>query len=165
VDDKGRRSRLRPKTPGSAVEVTAQAMYAALVKDVLSPGFRELGLKGSGGRYALASPGVWALMSLQKSAYSDATEIRFTVNLLAANKEAWDAARAERPYLPERPAAGVVYGEPTAWARIGTVTPERADKWWRIHAGVDQAVVAAEVLHDVREFALPWLREQLRDRG
>jgi hypothetical protein len=150
---------------GSAVEVTAQAMYAALVKDVLSPGFRDLGLKGSGGRYALAAPGFWALMSLQKSVYSDATAIQFTVNLLAANMEAWDAARAERPYLPQRPAAGVVYGEPTAWTRIGTLTPEGADKWWRIHAEVDQAEVTAEVLHDVREFALPWLREQVRERG
>jgi Domain of unknown function (DUF4304) len=140
-------------------------MYATLVKDVLSPGFRDLGLKGSGGRYTLAEPGSWALMSLQKSAYSDATEIQFTVNLLAANKEAWDAARAERPYLPQRPAAGVVYGEPTAWTRIGTLTPEGADKWWRIYAGVDQAEVTAEVLHNVREFALPWLREQVRELG
>lgn len=165
MDSEWREWRLRPKTPGSAVEVTAQAMYAALVKDVLSPGFRDLGLKGSGGRYALASPGFWALMSLQKSAYSDAIEIQFTVNLLAVNREAWEAARAERPHLPERPAAGVLYGEPTAWERIGRLTPDRADKWWRIDDGVDKAEVAADVLHDVRQFALPWLREQLRDRG
>jgi hypothetical protein len=141
-----------------------QAVYEAMVKDVLSPGFRELGLKGSGGRYSWAAPGFWALLSLQKSAYSDAAEIQFTVNLLVASKAQWEAARAARPYLPERPSAGTVYGEPAVQERIGMIHRDRADKWWRLYAGVDETAVTDDVLHDVRDFAIPWLKQQVESR-
>ena len=74
------------------------------------------------------SPDCWALLSLQKSAYSDAAEVQFTVNLLIANKAEWVAARTERPHLPQRPAAGTIYGEPAIQERIGMLMPESADK-------------------------------------
>jgi hypothetical protein len=40
-----------------------------------------------------------------------ADEIQFTVNLLVANRLQWEAARTERPHLPERPSAGTIDGE------------------------------------------------------
>ncbi|MEQ4210174.1 DUF4304 domain-containing protein [Actinopolymorpha sp. B9G3] len=165
MDDKWWQWRARRRTPASAVDVPAQAIYDAMVKEVLSPSFREMGLKGSGGRYSWASQTCWALMSLQKSAYSDAVEIQFTVNLLVANKQQWEAARSQRTYLPERPSAGTIYGDPAAQERIGMVQPDRADKWWRIHPEVDLAAVTTDVLNDTREFAIPWLRQQVEGRG
>lgn len=164
MDDKWLRWRTRPKKRASAVEVTAQSTYDAMVKNVLSPGFRALGLKGSGGRYSPASDECWALMSLQKSAYSDATEVQLTVNLLVANKAAWNARRA-RAHLPKRPAATIQYGEPAINERIGMLAPEPADKWWRIRAGTDPHEVARDVLKDVRELALPWLVAKAAERA
>jgi hypothetical protein len=61
------------------VEITtvpAQETYADLVKGQISPELRVLGFKGSGGRYSLPSSTCWALLSFQKSAYSDATEVQ-----------------------------------------------------------------------------------------
>jgi uncharacterized protein DUF4304 len=165
MDDEWLQWRLRTRTPASAVDVPVQVVYDAMVKEVLSPGFRELGLKGSGGRYSWASPTCWALLSLQKSAYSDAVEIQFTVNLLVASRLQWEAARAERRHLPERPSAGTIYGEPAAQERIGMVRPGLADKWWRVYPGVDPAAVTTDVLQDVRDFAIPWLRKQVESRG
>jgi hypothetical protein len=165
MDDKWLQWRRRTKTPTRAVDVPVQVVYDAMVKEVLSPGFRELGLKGSGGRYSLASSTCWALLSLQRSAYSDAVEIQFTVNLLVANRLQWEAARAARPHLPERPSAGTIYGGPAAQERIGMVQPDRADKWWRIYPGVDPAAVTTDVLQHVRDFAIPWLRQQVGSRG
>jgi hypothetical protein len=52
MDDEWLQWRLRTRTPASAVDVPVQVVYDAMVKEVLSPGFRELGLKGSGGRYS-----------------------------------------------------------------------------------------------------------------
>jgi hypothetical protein len=86
MDDKWLRWRTRRKTPANAVEVSAQALYDALVKDTLSPAFRALGFKGSGGRYSMPGSDCWALLGLQKSAYSDAAEVQFTINLLVVNK-------------------------------------------------------------------------------
>ncbi len=135
-----------------------------MVKDFLSPGLRGMGFTGSGGRYSLASPECWALVSLQKSAYSDAAVIKFTVNLLVANKADWLAARVARPYLPERPSAGTQYEKPAVSQRIGILTPDHLDKWWRVSFAVDLEAVSNEVLRDIRECGLPWLRQQLHER-
>ncbi len=144
-----------------AVDVTAQATYAALVKDSLGPALRGLGFKGSGGRYSMPCSGCWALLSLQKSAYSEPAEVQFTVNLLVVNKSAWDAARQERPHLPERPAATTFFGEPTSQVRIGHLAPGGADKWWSVCSEGDMKTVCDDVLHDVGGYALPWLRRQM----
>jgi hypothetical protein len=164
MDDKWFRWRTRRKTPASAVEVTAQALYDALVKDTLSPALRALGFKGSGGRYSMPCSDCWALLGLQKSAYSDAADVQFTINLLVANKSAWGAARQERHQLPERPTATTLYGEPASQMRIGELTPEGADKWWRVHSRAHTAAVGNDVVHDIREYALPWLRHQIQER-
>jgi hypothetical protein len=164
VDDKWWRWRLRTRTPASNVDVPIQAIYDAMVREVLSPGFREMGLKGSGGRYSWATPTCRVLLGLQKSTYRDAVEIQFTVNLLVAHKAQWKVARAERPHLPHKPSAGTIYGEPAAQERIGLLQPDPADKWWRLYPGVDQGAVTADVLEDVRELAIPWLRQQVARR-
>lgn len=157
--------RLRPRgaanvdTPQAGV-ATAQQNYEVLVKDHLSPAFRDVGLRGTGGRYSLPIevPG-WALLGLQKSSYSDKAEIRFTVNLLVVTRASWFEARESKPYLPEKPSAGVIYGAGEAQARIGSLHPDGADKWWRVLAGPPALAVADDVIQDVATLALPWLQE------
>ena len=156
------RWRTRPKVSSSEVEVTAQAVYDELVKTAISPGFRKLGLSGSGGRYSMRSDNCWVLVSLQKSAYSDAREVQFTLNLLVANRSAWDSARAQKTYLPERPAAGTKYSAGESQTRIGQLLPDRADKWWRIHQGASPAAVADDLLRDFETIGLPWLLGEMK---
>src|SRR6478609_3796415 len=97
------RWRTRDEAPPPAVFVPMQTVYKDLVKEMLSPGFRRLGLIGSGGRYSLKSDCCWALLGLQKSAFSDASDVRFTANLLVVSRAAWSTTRADRPDRPERP--------------------------------------------------------------
>lgn len=165
MDGKWLQWRTRKRVPATAVEVTAQVMYQRLVKDSLSPALRDLGFKGSGGRYSLPSSRCWAQLGLQKSAYSDAKEVQFTANLQVVNSADWAEARTRRPHLPQRPAPSTMYGADVgADTRIGSLTPDGADKWWRVYREVDIPVVVNDFIHDVREYAMPWFAEQIRTR-
>jgi hypothetical protein len=98
------RTRGRGARAESVPAVTAQDVYAALIKDDISPAMREQGLVGSSGRYALKSDSHWALVGFQKSWYSDRAEVQFTVNLLTVRRDDWESLIAERPYsAPSRP--------------------------------------------------------------
>jgi hypothetical protein len=68
---------------------TAQAAYGELIKTQISPGFRERGWRGSGGRYEYPSDENWILVGFQKSAFSDRDGLRFAVNLVFASKVNW----------------------------------------------------------------------------
>jgi hypothetical protein len=105
------------------------------------------------------------LASLQKSSYSDAAEIRFTLNLLVANRATWEAARVDKPYLPDRPTAGTIYNVGESRIRVGELLPDGADKWWRLHGGVDPSEVAEDFLHDFEQYALPWLHREMLAQG
>jgi Domain of unknown function (DUF4304) len=139
---------------------TAQAAYAAMLRDQIAPRLRELGCRGSGWSYLLPDDRWWALIGFQKDRHSDAAQVRFTVNVAAADKALWDAARVEYPWLPARPTANTHYpvGE---LIRIGRLLPTRVDTWWAVPAGAPTDAVADEVVRAVRDHALPWIRERL----
>jgi hypothetical protein len=157
--------RTRRRVPASEVPVTSQAIYDCLVKDCLSPRFRQLGLTGSSGRYSLRCERCWVLMGLQKSRYSDAAEVQFTMNLLVVNKALWASTRASRPYLAERPAPSALYGDPVAQTRIGSLLPGGEDKWWRVFDGVDVGAVANDVFTETEGYALPWLHARMDEHN
>lgn len=51
-----------------------------------------------------------------------------------------------------------------AWAdqvRIGTLTPEGEDKWWRIVRGAQSGIVRDDAMHDLLTYGVPWLRERI----
>jgi hypothetical protein len=147
------------KPPPPPTKLSAQDLYAMLVKDILSPAFRDLGFRGSSGRYSLPIPDHWALLGLQRSTYSTSAEVRFTVNLLVVSKAAWELQQQERPHLPEQPNASVLYGIETPQRRLGQLRPDGHDKWWRLSSRRQLEVVAREVIHDVREYALPGMKQ------
>ncbi|HYF71751.1 MAG TPA: DUF4304 domain-containing protein [Nocardioides sp.] len=161
MDDKWLAWRTRRKVKADEVAVTAQSLYDLLVKEHLSPGLRALGFKGSGGRYALAGVAPFALLGLQKSAYSDAAEVQFTANLTVVSEDVWQTLRSQRPHYPERPSPGTRYGDRVPQARIGALTPSGEDKWWRVTSPELLSDVASDVLHDVEVYGVPWMRSQL----
>lgn len=150
----------RPKeAPGATTTSRSpQEVYAEWMKATFGPALRGAGLRGSGGRFELPSDVFWAQLGFQKSAYSDGQEVRFTVNLSVIRRDEWEAQAASAPHLGQRPSPSTHYG---AWAdqvRLGRLTPEGEDKWWRIVRGVESSEVRDDAVHDLLTYGVPWLR-------
>lgn len=90
--------------------MTAQDAYRTALRDVVAPALREMGFKGSGKLYRLDDEKYWARLGFQSSASNSAERVKFTLNMLVADKHAWASSRDERPYLPEVPSPNVGYG-------------------------------------------------------
>lgn len=148
---------------GTEGQGSALDSYARLIKSHVSPALREVGLTGSSGQYALTSATHWAMVGFQKSAHNSPTEARFTINLLAVPRPAWEAMRGRRPSLPARPLANGVYGEPVHAVRIGHLIGDGHDTWWRITSQSDAATVVDDALATLVDVGLPWLRARLGD--
>jgi hypothetical protein len=142
---------------------TAQDTYREMMKTQVAPGLRALGFKGSGQKYELPSPDHWAMLGFQKSAWSDAGALRFTVNVFVVSRTGWETARTQRSYVPAQPTANRLWGDFVWQRRIGTLFPGREDFWWEVDANSRTDDLAAEVVAAIEEFALPAIREQIRD--
>lgn len=128
------------------------------MKERFAPFLREAGLRGSGGRFTLASETYWLLLGFQKSTSSDRHEVRFTVNVSAIRRDVWDAQRAATPYLGRTPQPATLYGPWAEQQRIGMLTPSGLDKWWRLRPDRNVDAFVADVLADLRQYAIPWLK-------
>jgi len=138
-----------------------QDVYADLMKTTFGPALRAAGLRGSNGRFELPSDIYWAQLGFQKSSYSGADELRFTVNLSAISRTEWDIHKAARPNLGRQPTPTIHYGPWADQARIGQLTPAVADKWWRIVRGADIDPVRDDALADLLNYAVPWLQARV----
>jgi len=153
--------RHRDTAIGSDGTPSPQDAYAGLMKTTFAPALRAAGLRGSSGRFELPSGTYWAQLGFQKSSYSGADEVRFTVNLSVISRTGWDMQRAVKPYLGRQPTPAVHYGPWADQARIGQLTPAGADKWWRIVRGADVEPVRADALADLLTYAVPWLKARV----
>ena len=55
----------------------------------------------------------------------------------------------------------MIYGVRADQERIGKLTLEGDDKWWRIVRGADNvAAVRDDALNDLLTYGVPWLRER-----
>lgn len=140
---------------------TAQDTYAEMLKTLVAPGLRAIGFKGSSQNYRLPSDDYWAMLGFQKSTSSDATQVRFTANVLVVPRSAWDAVRTEQPHLPERPTATTYWGTYVWQKRIGELLPGGEEMWWEIEAGADAAELADAIVWAVRDYVVPAMRRQI----
>jgi hypothetical protein len=152
----------RPKDyrPGSEADPTTQQVYDELIKATFTPALRNAGLKGSGGRFELPSERYWAQLGFQKSAYSDADTLQFTVNLSVISRDAWAELAAAKPHLGKKPSPSTFYGSWAEQTRIGTLTASGEDLWWQLRRGEDPGPVAEQVLSALLDLAVPWLIEK-----
>ena len=150
----------RPRLPLSESDSapSPQEVYAELMKAVFGPALREVGLRGSNGRFELPSAIYWAQLGFQKSAFSSGDEVQFTVNLTVIGRDEWAKQAAAKPHLGKAPAPSTHYGTWANQVRIGSLTPEGSDKWWRLIRGNDPDPVAADTLGDLLTYGVPWLR-------
>ena len=164
VDSFRRRSRAVEPGSGDGVspQGTAQVAYKRMVNEFISPTVRGWGLTGSAGRYVLPSDGVWALVGLQKSVYSDVHSIRFTVNLLVVSKAIWAERRPDDASRGRLPSPNMLYGSWAENERLGMLVHGGTDEWWRLGALDDPAAVAKDVLGALRSHGLPWLQQRIK---
>lgn len=100
------------------------------------------------------------MLGFQKSAFSDANQIRFTINVAVVSRDVWEAARKKWPELPPRPTVNVPQG-PVWWRRLGHLITTGEDIWWVVEAGMDTAELADAVLRAVEDYGLPAMRAQM----
>ena len=140
---------------------TAQELLKQLLKTSVAPKLRECGLSGSGQNYSIKSDDYWALLSFQKSVYSNSADLRFTVNVYVVSKSDWDSERLKRSYYPEKPSATVHWA--VGWnSRIGDVLPIKKDYWWSLNGGADLQKLAEEVIAAIRDFAIPAMQSKMQ---
>lgn len=129
-----------------------------MLREHVAPALRRAGFKGSGQRFELPSESVWRILGFQKSTASDASRVKFTVNVTVVDRAAWAQARLARTFLPERPSANVRQG--VGWmSRIGKLMPRRDDHWWEIRADEPVEPRAAEVVSAITGYAVPAMEE------
>jgi hypothetical protein len=118
----------------------------------------SVGLVGSAGHYQLPSRACFALIGFQRSKYSTASAVQFTINLKAVSKEAWERARADMGWLPQSPTANYRYTVAEWSVRIGSLMPGAQDRWWWLRPGQPLDALAAEVIGALTNYGLPALR-------
>jgi hypothetical protein len=142
----------------------AQDHFKEMLRDQIAPALRAEGFKGSGSEYSLPDANYLALLGFQRSTYSSAAQVKFTLNLKVVSRSAWKNARSEISFLPVTPRVNMRYAGAPEWTkRIGLLMSDPHDHWWTLRAEDDSGPIAGEVLEAVRTFAIPALREQIGD--
>lgn len=140
----------------------AQACFDDMVKNVVAPGFRAMGFRGSGRNFYLpGTGGHHALMALAKSRYNWRESCRFSVTLTFWSEQDWAAARREFPELTaKRPAVHTVYGRwPPTWSvDLGELLDPPHGHSWTLTDPAEAPAISDHVLTVVAEAALPALR-------
>ena len=137
---------------------SAQDEFRRFLRDLVSPAMRSAGLKGSAGHYQMPSPAYFALIGFQKSKYSTASAIEFTINLKAVSRKVWDRAQEDMSWLPKSPTANCRYPVAEWTVRIGQLMPGTQDHWWQLRPGQPLDPLAAEVIGALTGYGLPALR-------
>jgi hypothetical protein len=141
----------------------AQEAFAVMMREQVAPALRQFGFKGSGQSFTLPSNEYWALLGFQKSQWSSASVVRFTVNLTVAPKEAWAQAAEEKPYLGSRPTPnGGLVNVPGHWfERIGLLLPSKTDHWWWVEPDRPTEPIGREVIPAIRDHGLPEMKRHM----
>ncbi|MFI0967277.1 DUF4304 domain-containing protein [Streptomyces sp. NPDC021080] len=132
------------------------------IRTGVAPGLRKLGFVGSGQVFELSDPDTWLLLGIQKSRWSSAAQLRFTVNIAAVSKEKWQDILSSGAKYPSRPSPNMVYGKGAWWGRIGQLMPGGQDFWWTVTSDSDPDEIGREVLSACEEYAVPALLERRR---
>lgn len=137
--------------------MTQQQVYDLLMKSTFAPALRNVGMKGSGGRFELPSQRYWVQLGFQKSAFSDSDSVTFTVNLSVISRESWAESVARNPGWGHKPAPTTSYWPGSECCRIGNLMPSGEDYWWWLKRGEDSTLVAGHVVATLLDVAVPWL--------
>jgi hypothetical protein len=153
--------------------MTGKEAFQQLLRDLVGPGLRADGLRGSGTSWTEPSGTHWVTVGFQTDRYPADAELTFTVNLKVLSKAEWAAENVPAGRRPERPHPNESHyrgwGEGIlpmlGWAeRIGNVMPMQQDHWWTITPDTDQAELSDELLGVLRQHGLPAMRAVLAEQ-
>lgn len=138
---------------------SAQQVYKEMITRWISPALRELGFKGSGGKYSMTQ-GEWLVfVGFQRFTWSTRESVHFDANVAVRHlptSEAFDLANREARKMgraPENP--------PSYWSRLSRLIPDRPEHGWKVGPSEPGRPVAEEVISCVRERFLPVVRAEM----
>lgn len=130
--------------------MTAQEAFDALVRDHVAPPLKALGFKRTRATLHRPVEQNWEVINLQRSQFSSAAEVSFTVNLAVGldilREGVHDWGEGKRP--PEHRCH--------FRSRIGWLLT-RKDVWWELTPATDLAALGETVVEAVTRYGLPWL--------
>ena len=141
-----------------------------MLRDRVAPGLRDLGFTGSGKSFTFRADrnsADHALLGVQGWRYNDAAVARFTLNAYFYSAEDWSRAQEStrrRGMTPKaKPSPNVEYF--CGWKdRIGYLSEPGHDHWWAVRDDAEAELVAADVIHQVKAYAVPQLAARLDRR-
>lgn len=128
-----------------------------MVRDQIWPALKALGFKRTRYNFHRAVGRNWEVVNLQKSAYSDRDDLRFTVNLAVGLDRTRDDRWAEGKRPPEYKCQ--------LRMRIGDLLngPDSRDLWWDLDRETDHAQLGDAVVSSITTYGLPWLEAHSSD--
>jgi hypothetical protein len=136
----------------------AQDRFNLFLDSQIWPTLKQRGFRRERGNFRLHRGGNWGLLHFQKSQFSSADEVRFTVEVGAASERLrhyvhwW--AEGRPPSITD-----CVVRE-----RLGVLVEQR-DLWWKIERDADLSDLGSEVRRYVVDHGLPFLEGLLTDEG
>jgi hypothetical protein len=130
----------------------AQDAFDALAGENVWPFLRERGFKRTKATFHRPVEDNWEVVNLQKSFFSDARKVQFTINLAVAVAALRDSLRS----WPDgrRPAASSCHFQ----ERIG-ILAWGLDTWWTVGPETDREQLGSTLVDALEHHGLPWLAE------
>ena len=124
-----------------------------IIKEGLAPLLKNSGFKKKARNFYREFENRIEVINVQASQWNEGNEGQFTINV-----------GVYYPDISEITDAPPVKGMPkeydcTVRERIGLLTPENQDKWWKVDGSVNDQEIAENVAYKVKELCLPWLSE------
>ena len=150
-----------PAGPEPEDALTAQDRYGELLAAV-SPTMKAAGYKKLRKDAWRKQAGEnYTVINFQRSKHSTSEEVKFTINLGVKSKLLHDFNDEALEGVMQYPPRGDYDCE---WRlRVGSLLPERRDKWWPMKANKDICSLASEVDRVLGERALPGLESRATD--
>jgi hypothetical protein len=132
-----------------------------MLRTQVAPVLRQMGFRGSGGRFHLPNErGDHALVGFQKHSSDGGQVCQLTVNVSFNTHDAWEQFRAQEPELSAKPTAQDE--APGGWQeRVGYLLDPPHDHWWTIRSEEDVEAVADHVTAILRSAVVPQLMARL----
>lgn len=138
------------------VDPRAQDVLKAALRDVVGPHLRSHGFKGSGSRWRLMNEfGDAAVVGVQRSSSSTATELRCLINLAVVPEPwlAWNRAQGIQLKSADE-SVGL-------WRDRLHAGPLDREVWWRVRDVRDAASCARDMVQQLEETGVPTLQRLL----
>jgi hypothetical protein len=137
------------------VKSTSQAAFNRLLSD-LNRFLKPHGLRRSGQSFARETDECWQIIGLQKSRFTDLSEVRFTVNFGVTSKALMELRGQDPSKIPQHWTCPLR-------SRIGELLGQN-DTWWTSQLGDEFRSAYANLMSALTDKALP-LFDSLKDNG